>query len=48
MQEAFFFEDEENRASEEENTEIHEKFERILKQLDQIDMELNQKTKPSS
>ena len=45
MQEAFFFEDEENRASEEENTEIHEKFERILKQLDQIDMELNQKTK---
>lgn len=45
VQEAFFFEDEENRASEEENTEIHEKFERILKQLDQIDMELNQKTK---
>ena len=45
VQEAFFFEDEENRASEEGNTEIHEKFERILKQLDQIDMELNQKTK---
>ena len=45
QQEVFFFEDEENRASEEENTEIHEKFERILKQLDQIDMELNQKTK---
>lgn len=45
MQEALFFEDEENRANEEENAEIHEKFGRIVERLETIDTDLNQKAK---
>ena len=45
MQEALFFEDEENRANEEENAEIHEKFGRIVERLEKIDTDLNQKAK---
>lgn len=45
MQETLFFEDEDNRAGEEESAEIHEKFERIVERLDKIDTDLNQKAK---
>lgn len=45
VQEALFFEDEENRADEGTNAEIHEKFGKIVEQLDKIDADLNQKAK---
>ncbi|MGN0366498.1 MAG: transcription antitermination factor NusB [Suilimivivens sp.] len=41
QQEAFFFEDEENSTEEKENTEISEKFNRIIEKLDDIDQLLN-------
>lgn len=45
VQEALFFEDEENRADEGEGAEIREKFGRIVERLDKIDADLNQKAK---
>ncbi len=41
QQEAFFFEDEENSTEEKENTEISDKFNRIIEKLDDIDQLLN-------
>lgn len=41
QQEAFFFEDEENSTEEKENTEISDKFNRIIEKLDDIDRLLN-------
>ncbi|MDD6492487.1 MAG: transcription antitermination factor NusB [Firmicutes bacterium] len=43
QQEAFFFEDEENDTAEEENSEISEKFNKIIEKLDEIDGLLNAK-----
>ena len=41
QQEAFFFEDEENSTEEKENTEISDKFNRIIEKLDDFDQLLN-------
>ena len=41
QQEAFFSEDEENSTEEKENTEISDKFNRIIEKLDDIDQLLN-------
>lgn len=41
QQEVFFFEDEENSTEEKENTEISDKFNRIIEKLDDIDQLLN-------
>lgn len=45
QQEAFFFEDEENGASEKESAWISEKVNRIVEKLEEIDHSLNQKAK---
>ncbi len=42
-QEAFFFEAEENAASEEDNAQISEKFNKIIERLEEIDRDLNDK-----
>ena len=41
QQETFFFEDEENSTEEEDNSEISDKFNRIIEKLDDIDQLLN-------
>lgn len=43
QQEAFFFEDEENKIAQEGCAEVTQKFNRILEKLDDIDKELNGK-----
>ncbi len=43
QQEAFFFEDEENKMAQEGCAEVTQKFNRILEKLDDIDRELNGK-----
>ena len=43
QQEAFFFEDEENKMAQEGFAEVTQKFNRILEKLDDIDWELNGK-----
>ncbi len=43
QQEAFFFEDEENKMAQEGCAEVTQKFNRILEKLDDIDKELNGK-----
>ncbi|MDO4303937.1 MAG: transcription antitermination factor NusB [Bacillota bacterium] len=45
QQEAFFFEDDENKATEEESSQISEKFNRILEKVDEIDEAINEKAK---
>ena len=45
QQEAFFFEDEENEASEKESIQISEKVNRIVEKLEEIDRSLNEKAK---
>jgi len=45
QQEAFFFEDDENKATEEESSQISEKFNRILEKVDEIDEAINEKVK---
>ncbi len=45
QQEAFFFEDEENEASEKESIQISEKVNRIVEKLEEIDQSLNEKAK---
>ncbi len=45
QQEAFFFADEENHANEEDNSQIGDKFEKIVERLEEIDADLNQKAK---
>ena len=45
QQEAFFFEDEENEASEKESIQISEKVNRIGEKLEEIDQSLNEKAK---
>ena len=42
QQEAFFFEDEENEASEKESIQISEKVNRIVEKLEEIDQSLNE------
>ena len=43
QQEQFFFEDEENNTSQEENAQISEKFNKIIEKLESIDQSLNDK-----
>lgn len=43
QQEAFFFEDEENAAAQEDSAEISEKFNKIVEALEKIDQALNDK-----
>lgn len=43
QQEAFFFEDEENAATEENSAQISEKFNKIIEKIDLIDQALNDK-----
>lgn len=43
QQEALFFEDDENRATEEESSQISGKFNRILDKMDEIDEAINEK-----
>lgn len=45
QQEAFFFEDEENEASDKESVQISEKVNRIVEKLEEIDQSLNEKAK---
>ena len=45
VQEAFFFEDEENQAEEEYSDQVKGKFRRIVERLDEIDAMLNEKAK---
>ncbi|MDO4462974.1 MAG: transcription antitermination factor NusB [Bacillota bacterium] len=45
QQEAFFFEDEENEASEKESIQISKKVNRIVEKLEEIDRSLNEKAK---
>ena len=45
QQEAFFFEDDENQASEKESVQISEKVNKILEKLEEIDKSLNERAK---
>ena len=45
QQETFFFEDDENQASEKESVQISEKVNKILEKLEEIDKSLNERAK---